>query len=166
MKMNSIFSLGLISLLTTSATYAADKYPLDPAYAANKKAMADATKYEEANLPSSSPSSGGEQWKLIYSGNPVSSVNIPTGIKFISIDYGTAGQKVLAISPSTPHGEIDAVYGYGQSCRQGAGHGEQICTEGVMKQAYISWDGKSIKSYVLTQYSSLQSKSIRVVYVM
>ncbi|MBD1574736.1 hypothetical protein HC725_15895 [Vibrio sp. S17_S38] len=90
MKLKSLFSLGIVTMLFASVVHAEDKYPLDPAYAANKKAMAEATAYEVQKMPSSNPSSVGDKWKLIYSGAGKSSVTIPSGIKFVAVTSGNS----------------------------------------------------------------------------
>lgn len=128
MKFKSMLSVGLLALVTVSTAYAADKYPLDPAYAANKKAMAAATAYENANISPSTPSSGGEQWKLIYSGSGTSSVNIPSGTNFVSVSYGgtavPAKEIISMVEKSMSNNRVDTLTYSSSQC------GSNSCTTG------------------------------------
>lgn len=162
MKIKSMLSCGFLALVTASTAYAADKYPLDPAYAANKKAMADATKYEEANLPKTAPSSGGEQWRLLYSGSGVSSVNLPTGTKFVSVDFGN-GLKVYPVEKNMNEMLVDKFNYQTESCQQQA-QGSQWCdTTTHTGYLYVSYNKVRSQRY---SYPTSSDKLITKIYSM
>lgn len=165
MKIKSMLSCGFLALVTASAAYAADKYPLDPAYAANKKAMADATKYEEANLPKTAPSSGGEQWKLIYSGSGTNSVNIPSGTNFISVTYaGTYAQQpsreaIFMVEKNLINNKVDVLTYSFEQC------GSNTCT-GSSWQVYLYVDKNRVYMKGKGSGSARYENQIMKVYVL
>lgn len=118
--------LCLSIMFIASSAYAADKYPLDPAYASNKIAMAGAKDFEKNHVTRHTPNASGKEWHLVYSGKARSSVNIPSGAKFVSADIGDGLEVYPVVVGSTLTAKNEKVE-Y-KTCRS-IGHGEQICTD-------------------------------------
>ncbi|WP_178306570.1 hypothetical protein [Vibrio algicola] len=118
--------LCLSVMFIVSSAYAADKYPLDPAYAANKIAMESAKIFEQNHVTEHAPNASGKEWHLVYSGNAKSSVNIPSGAKFVSVDIGEGLEVYPVVAGSTLTAKKEEVK-Y-QTCIP-VGHGEQNCTD-------------------------------------
>lgn len=67
MKLKYAHNLGLLMIFSVSIVHAEKQYPLDPAYASNKQAMAEATAYEKAHQNDATPDSS-ISWQDMPSG--------------------------------------------------------------------------------------------------